>query len=109
TLHALRVCRKQGAGTLSQLLQGAVDGAEPRMRAVVLLAFSAVALSAATVPTPETHFGHRMGADGKLLDWDKVVSYFYTLQQASNKIRVDALGKTTDGRPYIAAIIAAPD
>jgi hypothetical protein len=73
-----------------------------------LLAFAAVALSAA-VPTPESHFGHRMGADGKLLDWDKVVSYFYSLQHASNKIRVDELGKTTEGRPYIAATIAAPD
>jgi hypothetical protein len=78
-------------------------------RGVLLIFATAVALSAAPIPSPESHFGHRMGADGKLLDWDKVVSYFYSLQRASDKIRVDDLGKTTEGRPYLAAIIAAPD
>jgi hypothetical protein len=28
------------------------------------------------LPTPESHFGHPMGADRKLVDWDGVVSYY---------------------------------
>jgi hypothetical protein len=63
----------------------------------------------ATVPAPESHFGHRMGADRKLLDWAKVVSYFDALERTSDRIRVEELGKSTQGRPFIAATIAAPD
>ena len=63
----------------------------------------------AAVPTPESHFGHEIGADRELLDWDKVVSYFRALEQASDKIRVEELGKTVEGRPFIAATIADPE
>jgi hypothetical protein len=58
-------------------------------------------------PTPESHFGHPIGVDRELLDWDKVVSYFQALAKTSDKIRVDELGKTAEGRPFIAATIGA--
>ncbi len=67
------------------------------------------AAAAAAVPTPESHFGHAMGASGRLLDWDKVVSYFQSLAQTSDRIRVRELGKSTEGRPFLAATIAAPE
>jgi hypothetical protein len=63
----------------------------------------------AAVPTPKSHFGHEIGADRELLDWDKVVSYFRALEQTSDKIRVEELGKTVEGRPFIAATIAEPE
>lgn len=69
----------------------------------------AASLCSAAVPTPESHFGHRMGADRKLLDWDKVVSYFQRLEKSSNRIRVAELGQTTGRRPYISVTIAAPE
>jgi hypothetical protein len=50
-----------------------------------------------------------MGADHLVLDWDKVVSYFQTIQANSGRIRVDELGKSTEGRPFIAATIASPE
>src|ERR1700677_838588 len=58
-------------------------------------------------PTPESHFGHRMGVDRELLDWDKVVSYFQALSKTSDKIRVEELGKPPEGRPFIAATIGS--
>ena len=75
-------------------------------RVLVLLLCS---LAQAAVPSPEAYFGHRMGADHLVLDWDKVVSYFQTIQSHSDRIRVDELGKSTEGRPFIAATIASPD
>jgi hypothetical protein len=63
----------------------------------------------AAVPTPKSHFGHEIGVDRELLDWDKVVSYFRALEKASDKIRVAELGKTVEGRPFIAATIAEPE
>ena len=63
----------------------------------------------AAVPTPQSHFGHEIGVDRELLDWDKVVSYFQALAAASDRIRVEELGKTVEGRPFIAATIAEPE
>jgi Zinc carboxypeptidase. len=74
----------------------------------LLLLFAAAALTAA-VPTPKDHFGHDMGADRFVLDWDKVVSYFRALEKESPRVRLQELGKTAEGRPMIAAFIAAPD
>ncbi len=68
------------------------------------------ALYAAAIPTPESHFGHKIGIDRVLLDWDQVVLYFYKLQKAApGSIRVNELGKTVEGRPFIEAIISAPE
>ncbi|HEV2688548.1 MAG TPA: M14 metallopeptidase family protein, partial [Bryobacteraceae bacterium] len=61
----------------------------------------------AQVPKPESHFGHPIGVDRELLDWDKVVSYFQALAKSSDKIQVKELGKTADGRPFIAATISS--
>src|SRR5580692_5871246 len=62
----------------------------------------------AQAPTPESHFGHRMGVDRELLDWDKVVSYYQSLAKTSDKIRFQELGKTAEGRSFIAATISSP-
>src|SRR5713101_1123721 len=64
---------------------------------------------AAAVPTPQSHFGHPIGVDRTVLDWDRVVSYFRALEKNSPRIRVQELGKTAEGRPLIAAILATPE
>src|ERR1035438_1372118 len=69
---------------------------------LVLLAWTATA----AVPTPKSYFGHEIGEDGSVLDWDKVVGYFQALQKSSDRIRVEELGHSTEGRPFIAATIA---
>ncbi|MBL8241029.1 MAG: hypothetical protein JNM66_26645 [Bryobacterales bacterium] len=78
------------------------------MRRLLALLLISGALRAAPV-TPAAHFGHRMGADYKVLDWDRVVSYFGLLEKGSNRIRVREYGKTAEGRPLIYAAIAAPE
>jgi Zinc carboxypeptidase len=80
---------------------------KPLAAILVLVSFSALAQPLAPPPTPESHFGHPIGVDRELLDWDKVVSYFQALAKTSDKIRVEELGKTTEGRPFIAATISS--
>ena len=72
------------------------------------LLFLIAAAASAAVPTPESHFGHKIGIDNELLDWDKVVSYFQSLEKSSDRIKFLELGKTVEGRPQIAAIISSP-
>jgi hypothetical protein len=49
-----------------------------------------------------------MGADRTVLDWDRVVSYFRALEQSSDRLTVNELGKSTEGRPFIAVTISSP-
>src|ERR1700716_3550522 len=79
------------------------------MQLAVVLALLIVVPLAGAVPTPQSHFGHEIGADRTVLDWDRVVSYFRALEKESPRLRVQELGKTAEGRPLIAAFLAAPE
>lgn len=74
-----------------------------------LLSIVAGFVSAASVPTPEGFFGHRMGEDRKIIAWDRVVTYFEELDRASDRVLTETLGPTTEGRPLIAVTIASPE
>ena len=77
------------------------------MRLLTLLVSALPALAA--VPTPEEHFGHSMGDDRRLVAWSEVVDYFRILDAGSDALRVEELGRSTEGRPMILATIAAPE
>ncbi|MFC2160774.1 M14 family zinc carboxypeptidase [Acidobacteriota bacterium] len=61
------------------------------------------------IPNPETFFGHKPGADYKLIRWEKIHEYFDILGNNSDRILVQELGKTTMGNPFLLAIISSPE
>ncbi len=61
-----------------------------------------------SLPTPASVLGFEPGVDRKLPSWKQVVQYFNDLDAASNRITVRTLGKTTMGRPFLAAFIGDP-
>jgi hypothetical protein len=63
----------------------------------------------AAPPTPESHFGFPIGQDRSYTEWAPVVSYFQKLAAASDRVVVREFGKSTEGRPMIAAFISAPE
>jgi Zinc carboxypeptidase len=63
----------------------------------------------ADAPSPESHLGFRPGADFHLASWPRVVEYFRKVDDASDRVRVQELGQTTEGRPYLAAIVSSPE
>src|SRR5690348_8164570 len=75
----------------------------------MLAALIGMSALVAAPPTPESWFGHKIGVDRELLDWDKVVSYFYELPKSSDKIKVWEYGRSAGNRPMIVAMIAAPE
>ncbi len=80
-----------------------------RIRNLLLALLLTAAITRAAVPVPESYFGHPIGADRQLLDWDKVVSYFEPLADSSDRIRVAEYGRSAENRPMIVATIAAPE
>jgi zinc carboxypeptidase len=61
------------------------------------------------VPPPETSLGFKIGEDRKLAKWDQFLAYFGALAKASDRIKLDTLGKTTLGRPFVVATISSPE
>src|SRR5580658_8422040 len=78
------------------------------MKSRLIPLFVLLLSASAAVPTPESHFGHKIGVDNELLDWAKVVSYFEALAKSSDRIKFLELGKTVEGRSQIAAVISSP-
>jgi hypothetical protein len=60
-------------------------------------------------PSPEEFFGFKLGSDRKLARWDKIVEYYQKLDQASDKIKVEELGKSTEGNTFLLVIITSPE
>ncbi|HKQ52918.1 MAG TPA: M14 metallopeptidase family protein, partial [Pyrinomonadaceae bacterium] len=84
-----------------------------RTRALALflsLTLSPLAASArATTPAPEDVLGFRPGDDRKLAAWASVVAYFKRLDEASDRVRFEELGRTTLGAPFVMATISSPE
>ncbi len=60
-------------------------------------------------PAPSVYLGHPVGADFRLAGWDTITGYFNRLALASPLVRVDTLGVTTRGRPFVALTLTAPE
>lgn len=77
------------------------------------LSLAATAWPAVTVgqriPTPAEHFGHGIGADRKLVRWDGIVEYMQLLGNASDRVRVEEVGRTTHDRPFLLVEVSAPE
>lgn len=66
-------------------------------------------IMAQDLPTPEQYFGFKMGADRKLAHWDDLVKYYNKLGDASPRMKVVNMGKTTLGNPFLALYISSPE
>jgi Zinc carboxypeptidase len=60
------------------------------------------------IPTPESVFGFRVGADFHLIDYDASIAYFRRLAAASDRIKLVDVGVTATGHPWTLAIISSP-
>ncbi len=61
----------------------------------------------AVPPSPESFLGFRVGEDRKLADWTQAVAYFHALAAASPRVRVEDVGKTSEGRPFLVVTITS--
>ncbi len=60
-----------------------------------------------TLTSPEEFFGFKMGSARKIARWENIVEYFYLLQKQSQKIRVNNMGPSTEGLPFLEVIISS--
>jgi hypothetical protein len=67
------------------------------------------ATPAGRVPAPRDVLGFTPGDDRKVADWKQITDYFGRLNVRGGRVRVQTVGKSTLGRPVIAAFISSPE
>ncbi len=60
------------------------------------------------IPSPASILGYEPGADCKLPSWKQIDDYYKAVAKVSPRVQVHVLGKTTLGRPFLAAFISDP-
>jgi hypothetical protein len=79
---------------------------------LVLAVLSCVLLRASAaveIPTPQQFLGFRVGDDKKLARWDRIVEYMRVIANASDRVRLRELGKTTNNNPFLLLEISSAD
>ncbi|MGB1841159.1 MAG: M14 family metallopeptidase [Longimicrobiales bacterium] len=77
---------------------------------IILVAFALAAPLAAQnrVTSPEDFFGHEVGADYLLFNYERMHEYVIQLTNESDRMVLDTIGYTEEGRPQFQAIITSP-
>ncbi|MDH4064617.1 MAG: M14 family metallopeptidase, partial [Acidobacteriota bacterium] len=92
------------------LLTLAITAEAPRAQtATATRPAAAPATARLKVTAPEQFFGHQIGADYVLPNYTKFAEYVRTLDAESDRMIVQSIGKTAEGRDQLMAIITAPE
>src|SRR5690242_2823429 len=81
----------------------------PMVFAVTLTLPARPTLEQGHITSPKEQFGHNIGDDYWLATYDQFIDYWKKLDAESNRMQVVEIGKTSEGRPQLAAIITAPE
>jgi hypothetical protein len=76
---------------------------------LVLLTAAPHAQAPPKVTTPEAFFGHQIGADYVLPNYTKFTEFVRKLDAESDRMIVQSIGKTAEGRDQLMAIITSPE
>lgn len=61
------------------------------------------------IPAPKDVLGFVPGDDRKLASWAQTIDYFQQLSKASNRVKFEEIGKSTNGNPFVYATISSPE
>ena len=79
-----------------------------RLSLALLSVAAPLALLAQQRTSPKQFFGHDIGADYELPNYTRLHQYFAKVAQESDRVTLDTIGLTEEGRPQIMAIITSP-
>jgi hypothetical protein len=88
-----------------------------RLRRIVLTALApfaflclpGVAQAQQAVTDPVTFFGHQIGADYVLPNYQQLLAYWQKLDSESDRMTLIEIGKTAEGRPQYMAVVTSPE
>src|SRR4249920_3169208 len=75
----------------------------------LVTALATVPAAETTVTSPKQFFGFSIGDDYQLANYTQLAEYWHKLEKESNRMKVVEIGKTSEGRPQLMAIISSPE
>ena len=93
---------------------GTATPLRPRPNTPLATLFALVALAAPATPataqltTPEEQFGYRIGTDYQLINYQGLSEYWQLLAEQSDRMTLESIGKTSEGREQWMATITSP-
>ena len=69
---------------------------------------AAAPMAQSGVTTPRAQFGFDIGDDYQLANYTKIAAYWRKLDAESDRLVVKEIGKTSEGRPQLMAIVTSP-
>jgi hypothetical protein len=75
----------------------------------LVTALATVPAAETTVTSPKQFFGFSIGDDYQLANYTQLAEYWHKLEKESNRMKLVEIGKTSEGRPQLMAIISSPD
>jgi hypothetical protein len=79
-----------------------------KMISFCLVLFLFVVTQAQNIPSPKSHFGFNIGDNYHLATFTQTEAYFKKLAAASNKVKLQVIGKTEEGRNQYMLIVSDP-
>lgn len=76
--------------------------------AIAVLFFLSPGHTSVQPKSPEQFFGHRVGAEKKLIQWDRLIAYLQELSETTDRLKFHHLGDSTMGNPLVMAVISSP-
>ena len=77
--------------------------------AVLALAPVSPAPAQQGIPTPAEHFGVEIGDPGVLIKHGRILEYYLELARRTDRVTVEIIGESTEGRPVYYAIVTSPE
>ncbi len=81
----------------------------PLLILVILAAFTSGPLAQSAVTTPQAEFGHNFGDDYFLANYKQLSAYWQKLDRESDRMTLQSIGKTAEGREQLMAIVTSPE
>lgn len=75
----------------------------------MLVLFISTNLYAQKVPSPASYFGFEPGANYELIDYEQLEGYYRAVAKASDRIKLEVIGKTHRGRNLLLLTISSAD
>ena len=61
------------------------------------------------VPSPKSVLGYEIGEEGHLTSYDHILKYFRMVDESSERVKVVEVGRSTEGRPMVMAIVTSAE
>jgi hypothetical protein len=78
-------------------------------RALAMVLITATASAQSHITTPKEEFGFNFGDDYQLATYRQLAAYWQKLDRESDRITVQEIGSTSEGRPHLMAIVTSPE